>query len=578
MSFTRAPVRIVRSFTIIDLLLFFGILFFFYSFAGVAGEMTGPFRSKIEIDLSLRALPFYAFFSLMRGFTAYGLSLIFSLFYGYFAAHSKHGEKILIAILDILQSIPIMALLPALVLSLVALFPHNNVGLEAASILMIFNGQVWNMIFSFYSSVKTVPLEIREVTQVYQFSKWDTLRKVEIPLSMNGLLWNSMLSMAGGWFFLMVAESFTLGDKDFRLPGIGSYIAVAYETQNNRAMVAGLIAMLLIIIVVDRFLWAPLVNWSERFRLETLAEKELGRNWAAWARKSVILRLLAEISDWVKRRTRPDTVAAIRERKAQGRTVASVSSRWGPIAKWLLIAVLVIGIVRGASQLLGLLWVNTPSTYMELLRDTFLTLLRVIVSVVLGSLWTIPLGVWIGIHPKWTQRLQPIVQVTASFPYPMVYPLLATFLVSLGVEIDLGAVALMILGSQWYILFNVISGATRIPLAFFDIAQIFRLRGWTYWRSIILPGIFPDLVTGWITAAGGAWNACIVTELVQNGPTRFMASGIGASITQAATQADYPRLAAAVVIMTATVVGLNFIFWGQLYRLADTKYRLDSVT
>ncbi len=578
MNITRAPVKIVRSISVIDLILFLALVFIFYAFAGVAREWTGPFHSHTEIDLSLRALPQYAFFSLVRGFAAYTISLVFSVGYGYLAAHSRVAERILIAVLDILQSIPVLAFLPGVVLALVALFPHSNTGLEIASIFMIFNGQVWNMTFSFYSSVKGVPPELRDVSQVFRFNRWDTLKKIEMPFAMNGLLWNSMLSMAGGWFFLMVAESFTLGDKNFRLPGIGSYIAVAYEEQNQRAMAAGLVAMLFIIVVVDRLLWAPLVGWSERFRLETLLEEsDSNFSWAAWTKRSVILRLFTFVSGWLQRRDKSTTAKMIQGRKALHRAVGFDPARALGVLKWVGLA-LILGVsILGAKNLVGILARTHTEMWLTYIRDTFFTMIRVAVAVVFGSLWAIPVGVWIGTHPQWTRRLQPIVQMTASFPYPMVFPLIATLLARFGVGVEMGAAVLMIFGSQWYILFNVISGATRIPHHLLDVAQVFRVRGIRYWTSIVLPGIFPDLVNGWITAAGGAWNACIVSEYVKNGPHTFIATGIGASITRAATDTDFPALAAAVVTMVTTVVLLNRVFWGSLYQLAETKYRLDSV-
>jgi len=267
-SILRLQAKILKDFSWVDLFLLGGIFIFVYGLIGVAANWTGPYHSRAEIDLHISALPRYAFFSLVRGFVAYGLSLIFTTIYGYFAAHSKIGEKILIPLLDILQSIPVLGFLPGLVLALVALFPDSNIGLELACILMIFTGQVWNMTFSFYTSIKGVPQNLRDVTLLYRMRKWDVLRKVEIPSAMNGLLWNSMVSMAGGWFFLMVVESFTLGEQNFRVPGIGSYMAVAVANKDGWAIFAGIAAMFSVIILVDRCLWAPLVSWSTRFMTE----------------------------------------------------------------------------------------------------------------------------------------------------------------------------------------------------------------------------------------------------------------------------------------------------------------------
>lgn len=574
MGFVRAPVRFVRSLTWVDVLLTFGVCVLIYAFVGVAQEWAGPYRPRTEIDLSFGSLFFYSIFSLVRVFAAYALSLLFTFTYGYWAAKSKKAEPILISLLDIMQSVPVLGYMPGLVLALVNIFPRSNLGLELAAVVMVFTCEGWNMVFSFYSSLKTVPGELRDMASVFRMRNRDVLYRIEIPYAMNGLIWNSMLSMAGGWFYIMVMESFSLGDKDFRLPGIGSYMAVAYERQDTRAIMAGIFVMFILIFVVDRCLWAPLVAWSERFRYERDNPQ---------APQSFVLdllkrsRLLSVHSEWVKsiqswwtkRKGKVFEALPIPPFGSEVRTVA-----WRA-ARWVGVGIGVLAVLYGIRSMYLLLSASTWLDWAVHLRDTFLTFLRVMVAVVLGSLWTIPVGVFIGMHPKWTKRLQPVVQVVASFPAPMVFPVITYLLVVSGIGIEIGSVVLMLFASQWYILFNVISGATLIPQSMIDVASAFQVRGWPYWRAILIPAIFPSLVNGWITAAGGAWNSCIVSEFVMYGGSTMTATGIGGSISVATQAADFPRLAGATVTMITVVVLLNRFFWGALYRLAETRFRIE---
>jgi NitT/TauT family transport system permease protein len=565
--------KLLRAITPVDILLFLIVFLLIYGLVSVAHEWTGPYRPRTEIDLGLGSLLKYSMFSLVRVFIAYGLSLAFTFVYGYAAAKSKVAEPILISLLDILQSVPVLGFMPGLVLALVQLFPGSNIGLELATVIMIFTCEGWNMVFSFYSSLKAVPSELKEMSSLFGLKKMDLLRKIEIPFAMNGLLWNSMLSMAGGWFYLMVMESFTLGDKDFRLPGIGSYVTVAYERHDTSAILSGIGVMFGLIAVVDRCLWAPLVVWSERFRYDPGSLDESSH--------SVVLELLRRsklLPSYMRKlkRFQGTITSPVANSKSLLDRIPTGISLWGRnllLGAGLLI--LIWGLVIGARGSYILLSATHLNYWIFHLRDTFYTFLRVAAAVILGSLWTIPVGVFIGINPIWTRRLQPVVQIIASFPAPMLFPILTLFLIKSGIGLEIGAVLLMLFASQWYILFNVISGATRIPKQMLDVGKVFRLKGFQYWRSILLPAVFPSLVNGWITAAGGAWNACIVTEYVSQGKTTLMATGIGASISSAAQEADFPKLAGAIFIMVLTVVLLNRFFWGALYRLAETRFRLE---
>jgi len=577
MSLSHKSIRSVRL-PWVDFLLFLVLVSVIYALVGVAAEWTSPYRPTTEISLSVGALFKYSILSLSRVVAGYLLSLLFTFSYGYAAAKSKVAEPFLISLLDILQSVPVLGFMPGLVLALVHLFPNSNVGLELATVLMIFTGQGWNMVFSYYTSLKNVPREFREVGSLFRMSRWEYLRQVEIPYATNGLLWNSMLSMAGGWFFLMVIESFQLGSHDFRLPGIGSYMAVAFEVGDHKAVWMGVAAMFSMIILVDRCLWAPLVVWSERFKAE-------GGHRGAYVPTSLVL-------EWLQRSEILNSYFEYRDIVAGGVLrwwgkrkkwrMDVLSSKWilwsvriFPLLRLVLVGVVLSVLILGGMGLWRVLGESASVDWLALVGDTLFTMLRVLGAVILGSLWAIPVGVWIGSHPKWSLRLRPVVQVVASFPAPMLFPVITGFLIWTGIPLGVGAVVLMLFASQWYILFNVISGSSRIPDDLTEMATSFGIRGLPYWKSIVLPSIFPDLVNGWITAAGGAWNACIIAEFVAIKGGVLVTSGIGATITQAALDASFGRLAAAILVMVTTVVLLNRLFWDNLYKLAESKYRIQ---
>lgn len=578
MAFYKARVRYTRIVSFVDVFLFLGLVFFTYALIGVAKDWTSPFRPKVEIELGYLSLAKYSFFSLVRVTAAYFLSLVFTFTYGYVAAKSKLAEPVLISLLDILQSIPVLGFMPGVVLALVHLFPNSNVGLEIAAVIMIFTGEGWNLVFSFYSSLKGVPVELREMTRMLRLRRWDVLRTVEIPFAMNGLLWNSMLSMAGGWFFLMTIESQRVGENDFRLPGIGSYMAVAYERNDISAIVAGLSVMLFLIFLVDRCVWAPLVVWSERFKYEQDITRGAQKSWMLeFLKKSKIIewyldfreKNLKKIKSWYEKKFKEQD-----KKKAK----TQQKSRMPFILNVFRVSFIFMGLFFlyfGYHSLQDLLSATTTKTWVGFARDITFTFLRVFFAVAIGSLWTIPVGVFIGTNPKWTSRLQPIIQMVASFPAPMLFPIFVYVMSQMGISFEIGSVVLMLFASQWYILFNVVSGATFIPRNLMDLGLAFRLSSYDQWKAIILPCIFPSLVNGWITAAGGAWNASIVAEVVGIGKNTLVATGIGATITQSANNGDYPTLAGGILVLVTVVVLLNRVLWGSLYKLSETKYRLE---
>ncbi len=558
----------------VDLLLALGAVGLLALSIDFAREWRTAYRPSVEIDLSVRALPGYALYSLSRGLTAYVLSLGFTLFYGYWAARDRVAERVLVPILDILQSIPVLGFMPGLVLGLVALFPHNNVGLELAAVLMIFTGQVWNMTFSFYASLRSVPPELNEMARVYGFSEWRRVRFVDLPFSTSGLVWNSMMSMAGGWFFLMISESFVLGDRDYRLPGLGSYMSVAVAKGDVQAMLLAILAMTLVIVALDRILWRPLVVWAERFRMEEGGQREVGR--------SLVLDLLRRsrfvaLADRLLARS----YAPLRRAPAAPRRAASRGEERRRLVlvtglRVLLGAALLCGLGIGALRLSGLVAGVSARAWLSIFAQAFATLARVLTAVALGTLWTLPAGIAIGLSPRLSSLLQPVVQVVASFPAPMLFPLVVAGLHAAGVTLGWGSVVLMLLGTQWYVLFNVIAGAAAIPADLREAARSYRLSRVQTFRTLWAPAVFPYLVTGWVTAAGGAWNASIVSEAVSFRGETLATVGLGAQISRAAEVADFPLLAASVCVMALMVVIFNRSVWRRCQNLAAERFSLSK--
>jgi NitT/TauT family transport system permease protein len=552
---------------LIDVVVVAGLAGLFLALLQVARQWKGELHPSVEIDLSLGALPRYTLFSLSRGLCAYVISLTFTLGYGYWAAKDKRAERILIPLLDILQSIPVLGFMPGLVLALVALFPTRNFGLELAAVLMIFTGQAWNMTFSYYHSLKSVPGPLNEVASLYRFGSWRRLRNVELPFAATGLVWNSMMSMAGGWFFLMINEAFVLGDKDFRLPGLGAYMSVAVARGNVPAMLSAMAAMTAMIILVDQILWRPLVVWARKFRIEEGGAPETGSSWMLeLLRHSKLLGVLGDLLG----RARSTVAGQVERRQAQAKAPARATSS----ASWVPLAVLLLLLALGAVRLVRLVRIVPMGDWIGSLGMSALTLSRVLTAIALGTLWALPAGLWIGLSPRLTRLLQPVVQVLASFPAPMLFPLAIAVLARLGVSLGWGSIVLMLLGTQWYILFNVLAGARSIPGDLREAARSYRLTpAQTFWH-VHLPAVFPYLVTGWVTAAGGAWNASIVAEYVTFHGEVVTTRGLGSQISVAAEKAQLPLLATSVTIMAIVVVTFNRTVWRALYRYSERRFSL----
>ena len=566
-QFTRAP----RAFGWVDLAVAGLLAALIYALVTVAHEWSGPLQQVPQIHLEARYLPLYTLFSLSRGVIAYGISFLFTMVYGYAMARVAGAERVMLPVLDILQSIPVLGFLPGFVLGLVYLFPHQNIGLEIASVLMIFTGQVWNMTFSFYSSLKSVPPDLVAVARLARMSWWERFFRLDLSFAATGLLWNSMMSMAGGWFFLMVSEAFVLGEHDFRLPGLGSYMSLAIEQGDRRAQLLGVLAMLGMIVFVDQVVWRPLVAWSHKFTDEETPAASGSWLWER-VRRSRLLRMGSLLWEFFQRRTRPPAVAPVTRAEAPGGGAVN-ARRW---SKWLLFAVLGLSVLFGAAEYLHLLTALSGSEWLQLLGSTAATFLRVVLAVALASLWTIPVGVMIGRNPRWSHALQPVIQMAASFPAPMIFPVVVGMMLAFGVGLGISSVGLLLLGTQWYILFNVISGSSAIPRELWEVSRLARFSWRQRWQQLILPAIFPSLLTGWITAMGGAWNASIVAEYMKYRGQTLMTTGLGAAISQATERGDFHVLAAAVGIMAATVVAFNRLVWRPLSHRAQTRFTLET--
>ena len=543
-----------------------------YGLVTLGRQWTGVHRPVVEINLSVWALPKYTFFSMMRGLAAYVISLFFTLVYAFWAAKDARAEKLLIPILDILQSIPVLGFMPGLVLALVGLFPHSNLGLELAAVIMIFTGQAWNMTFSLYHSFKSVPQEFQEAGTIYGFSWWERLKWIELPFGTTGLVWNSMMSMAGGWFFLMITEAFQLGDQDFRLPGLGSYMSVAVEKGSTPAMIYAIVAMVLMIVFLDQLLWRPVVVLAQRFRIEDTSQGDAPRSWLLrMLRRSRLIRL------WEARRVhRKHVLGPSAVRKPQPEVSVRHSQRHYRWVANCALAGLAALILWGAVELVMFLAAVSRGEWVYLTKAGGLTLSRVLISTVLGTIWAVPAGLAIGLSDRLSRIFQPVVQVAASFPAPMLFPVVILALAHFGIGLNYGCVVLMLLGTQWYILFNVIAGAMAIPSDLKEAATSFHLSPWQRLTSLYLPASFPYLVTGWVTAAGGAWNTSIVAEYYNLNGATLSTFGLGATISKAAYDRNLTLLAASCLLMSAIVVTFNRLVWKRCYKLAFTRYSLDK--
>ncbi|MBC6956604.1 MAG: ABC transporter permease subunit [Chloroflexi bacterium] len=535
---------------------------------GTPAAIQGP-----NINLDPAALPFYALLSIGRMLIAYFLSLIFSIFYGYTAARSKSAERWLMPLLDILQSVPILSFLPVVLLSLTAILPQRT-AVELAAVVLIFTSQAWNLTFSFYQSMRTIPTEYREAAAVFRFSPWLRFKQVELPFASMGLIWNSVMSWAGGWFFLMAAEIFTLGSHDFRLPGLGAYLQTAAAQGNVQALVIGIGTLTFIIVLLDQLIWQPLLAWAEHFKVSQVEDDNPTTSWfldslrrSGFAR-AVSRRVFMRLNRWLdKKLNRPPKSIPSLEAPETGKR---------SLLGWLILLALALGIGYGLVQAAGMLLTIPLAAWGNIATGALATLLRVVIAVGIALAWTIPVGVLIGTNPRAASILQPLVQIAASIPATALFPVLLLGLLTIPAGADIAAVLLMLLGTQWYLLFNIIAGASAIPQDLQFTSNLLRLSGWKRWKTLILPALFPYIITGLITASGGAWNASIVAEFTEFGGQISRVTGLGAEITAATAAGNYAVLLASTLTMIVLVVMINRLVWRRLYHVAEYRFRMDQ--
>ncbi|MDX1975950.1 MAG: ABC transporter permease subunit [Rickettsiales bacterium] len=522
------------------------------------------------ISLEPSALPGYALQTIIRMLSAMGFSLLFTFAYATLAAKSKRAELVMIPLLDILQSVPVLGFISFTLAFFLNLFPGNSLGVECAAVFAIFTSMAWNMTFSLYQSLRTVPRDLDEVSRSYHFSGWQRFWRLEVPFAMPGLIWNAMMSMSGGWFFVVASEAITVGDKTITLPGVGSYVATAIAQHDLGSIGWALGAMLVVILIYDQILFRPLVIWSERFRVHDSETSLESHSWVL----TMIKR--SRLIDWVMRPLR-------------------CLARWS-LSIRIPLSLPMLPKLTPSSRLLDALWIATIigatliggwnlykylSQYLQLsdtlhaILLTFYTLLRVVILIFLASLFWVPVGIWIGLKPGLAEKIQPVAQFLAAFPANLVFPLAVMMIVRFDLNPNIWLSPLIVFGTQWYILFNVIAGASSFPRDLQEVADNMQLSGWLWWRRVMLPGIFPYYITGAITASGGSWNASIVAEMVQWGNTTLTADGIGAYIAQATASGDFPRIVLGITLMCGCVLLFNRLFWRRLYLFSEKRLRLD---
>ena len=558
----------------VDLVVFAALLALLYGLLRLAPALNAPFLPKTApstVSTDPANLPYYAARSLLRMFIGLFLSIVFTFVYATAAARLPRAEKVLIPLLDILQSVPVLGFLTVTVTAFINLFPGSQLGLEFASIFAIFTAMAWNITFAFYHSLISQPRDLDEAARVMRLTKWQRFWRLDVPSGMIPLVWNGMMSFGGAWFFLAASESISVLNHTYALPGIGSYVAAAIAQSSLGHVGIAIVVMVFLVIGVNFLFWRPVVAWAERFRVEESAAAERPRSY---------------VLDILRRSSVPDLVS--RPARPVGRLLDRITRPFGlaehPLQRPALRAktgdvffagAVTVVVLFGAWKALE--YVNAHGglgQFGPAFVDGAATFVRVVILLIIASIIWVPIGVWIGMNPRVSRLAQPVVQVLASFPANFLFPFAAAFFVATGLSLNIGGIFLMALGAQWYILFNVIAGASAIPSDLREAMRLMGVRGRLRWTKFILPSIFPSYVTGGITAAGGAWNASIVAEIVEYGHHQLVAKGLGAYIAEAAKVGNFPQVLIGVAVMSVYVVGLNRLVWRRLYRLAETRYSL----
>jgi len=539
-------------------------------FRGAEGAVQPLSQLHVEpVTLDPAWLPYYALRTVIRMFAALAASTLFTLIVATLAARSRRPRQIIVPALDILQSVPILGFLTFTVTFFMGLFPGNILGVELAAVFAIFTSQAWNMAFSFYQSLRSVPSDLEEVTQGFALSPIRRFLRLDLPFATPALVWNAMMSMSGGWFFVVASEAITVGHTTVTLPGIGSWLALAIDRQDFRAIALAVAMMGVVIILYDQLFFRPVVAWADRFRFEQTASSERPGSWVYdLLRRTRLLPLLFAPLTGIGR-------LLLALDPGQGRVTASRESRPNPLLErlWQLCILVALAAALWWSARYVLTTLG-PRDIAAAFGLACLTMIRVVVLIALASLVWVPLGVWIGLNPVWSGRLQPVAQFLAAFPANVLFPFAVILIVRWDLSPDIWLSPLMILGTQWYILFNVIAGASAIPNDLREAAGMFGVKGWQWWRQVALPGIFPYYVTGALTASGGSWNASIVAEAVSWGSRHLEAHGLGTYIAKATTAGDYPRVALGIAVMSAFVLTFNRLVWRPMYAFAERRLRL----
>ena len=524
----------------------------------------------VMLDLAL--LPGYALRTTLRMFAAIIVSLIFTFVVGTLAAKSRRAALVIIPALDILQSVPVLGFLTFAVTFFLGLFPGSQLGAECAAIFAIFTAQAWNMAFSFYQSLRTVPRDLDEVSRGFGLSPWQRFWRLDAPFAAPGLIWNTMMSMSGGWFFVVASEAITVGNTTIQLPGIGSWLALAIDKRDFAAVGWAVLAMAILIFLYDQLVFRPIVAWADKFRFELTAAQEQPQSivYDALTRTKLLKRLFAVISQTVESVTLPRRSRPRRpKRKTQG---APASRRVDALWLALILAATAWGAITAVNYIsMTLGWSDVVDAFGRGLA----TLARVVILVAVASLIWTPVGVFIGLRPRLAQKAQPIAQFLAAFPANVLFPVVVVAIVATKANPNIWLSPLMVLGTQWYILFNVIAGASAFPSDLKEAATIFNLRSWIWWRSVMLPGVLPYYVTGALTATGGCWNAAIVAEVASWGHSKLEAYGLGSYIADASAAGDFRRVVLGVGVMSIFVIALNRSLWRPLYAYAERRMRFD---
>ncbi|RSZ40937.1 MULTISPECIES: ABC transporter permease subunit [unclassified Variovorax] len=528
-----------------------------------------------QVDSSPGLIPYYAGRTLMRMWIAFGFSLFFAIAVGYLAAKNRAARAVILPALDVLQSVPVLGFLSATVAGFMALFPGSLLGVECAAIFAIFTGQVWNMAFGFYHSMVTVPTDMQEAASTCGLNRWQRFRTVELPASAHSLIWNSMMSFGGGWFFVAQSEAISVMNKDIRLPGLGSYMVQAISDGDSSAALWAVLAMIALILASDQLVWRPLLAWANKFKIELTESTTPATSWVYDLLRG------AYLFTWISERVwHPLLDRMFQARAPMARVPLRLKALWKKLL-WRVAGILLaiwigIELLRAvAAATAALHGALSLSDLGHIVWLGFLTALRVAAMTVLATLIWTPVGVWIGFQPRVARFAQPLAQIGASFPVNMTFPIVVGFFVASHVSLNWGSILLIAMGTQWYILFNVIAGAMAIPNDLKEAARVYGLRRWSLWRTLILPAIFPFWVTGACTAAGGAWNASIVAELATWGGTSLQADGLGAYIATVTKAGDTPLIIASIGVMSIFVVLMNKLIWRRLYAFAERRFRLD---